>query len=146
MLLVISFLIYLGLELTPGDAVSFMVPPDQIANLKPSDLEIMRESVGLNDPFFVRYINWLGGVLQGNFGYSLASGVAIKDIVLDRLPATLELSVAALILSSLNDAIFKVCFFISNKSLSATIVPLISLILTFSEMIKKLLEFEYSAF
>ena len=98
MLLVISFLIYLGLELTPGDAVSFMVPPDQIANLKPSDLEKMRESLGLNDPFFVRYMNWLGGVLKGNFGYSLASGVAIKDIVLDRLPATLELSVAALIL------------------------------------------------
>ena len=106
MLLVISFLIYLGLELTPGDAVSFMVPPDQIANLKPSDLEKMRESLGLNDPFFVRYMNWLGGVLKGNFGYSLASGVAIKDIVLDRLPATLELSVAALILSSIFGVIF----------------------------------------
>ena len=81
MVLVLSFLIYLGLELTPGDAVSFMVPPDQIANLKPEDLEKMRDSLGLNDPFFVRYLNWLSGVLQGDFGYSLASGVAIKDIV-----------------------------------------------------------------
>ena len=59
MVLVLSFLIYLGLELTPGDAVSFMVPPDQIANLKPEDLEKMRDSLGLNDPFFVRYLNWL---------------------------------------------------------------------------------------
>ena len=68
MVLVLSFLIYLGLELTPGDAVSFMVPPDQIANLKPEDLEKMRDSLGLNDPFFVRYLNWLSGVLQGDFG------------------------------------------------------------------------------
>jgi len=106
MVLVLSFLIYLGLELTPGDAVSFMVPPDQIANLKPEDLEKMRDSLGLNDPFFVRYLNWLSGVLQGDFGYSLASGVAIKDIVLDRLPATLELSIAALIISSLLGVLF----------------------------------------
>ena len=106
MVLVLSFLIYLGLELTPGDAVSFMVPPDQIANLKPDDLEKMRDSLGLNDPFFVRYLNWLSGVLQGDFGYSLASGVAIKDIVLDRLPATLELSIAALIISSLLGVLF----------------------------------------
>ena len=106
MVLVLSFLIYLGLELTPGDAVSFMVPPDQIANLKPEDLEKMRDSLGLNDPFFVRYLNWLSGVLQGDFGYSLASGVAIKDIVLDRLPATLELSIAALIISSLIGVLF----------------------------------------
>ena len=47
MVLVLSFLIYLGLELTPGDAVSFMVPPDQIANLKPEDLEKMRDSLDL---------------------------------------------------------------------------------------------------
>ncbi|MBV69495.1 MAG: peptide ABC transporter permease [Pelagibacterales bacterium] len=106
MVLVLSFLIYLGLELTPGDAVSFMVPPDQIANLKPEDLEKMRDSLGLNDPFFIRYLNWLSGVLQGDFGYSLASGVAIKDIVLDRLPATLELSIAALIISSLLGVLF----------------------------------------
>ena len=66
----------------------------------------MRDSLGLNDPFFVRYLNWLSGVLQGDFGYSLASGVAIKDIVLDRLPATLELSIAALIISSLLGVLF----------------------------------------
>ena len=101
MILVISFLIYLGLELTPGDAVSYMLPPDALMNIKPAELEQIRESLGLNQPFIVRYFLWLGDVLQGNFGYSLASGVPIKDIVLDRLPATLELSISALILSSI---------------------------------------------
>ena len=106
MILVISFLIYLGLELTPGDAVSYMLPPDALMNIKPAELEQIRESLGLNQPFIVRYFLWLGDVLQGNFGYSLASGVPIKDIVLDRLPATLELSISALILSSIFGVIF----------------------------------------
>ena len=83
MMLVISFIIYLGLELTPGDAVSRMLPPDATINMKAEELEKIRESLGLNEPFIVRYFLWLGGVLQGDFGYSLASGVPIKDIVLD---------------------------------------------------------------
>ena len=106
MLLVISFLIYLGLEVTPGDAVSYMIPMDALMTMKPEELEIMREALGLNDPFFIRYLRWLGGVLQGNFGYSLTSGVSIKDIVMDRLPATLELSICALVLSTILGVIF----------------------------------------
>ena len=106
MMLVISFIIYLGLELTPGDAVSRMLPPDATINMKAEELEKIRESLGLNEPFLVRYFLWLGGVLQGDFGYSLASGVPIKDIVLDRLPATLELSITALILSSILGVLF----------------------------------------
>ena len=106
MMLVISFIIYLGLELTPGDAVSRMLPPDATINMKAEELEKIRESLGLNEPFIVRYFLWLGGVLQGDFGYSLASGEPIKDIVLDRLPATLELSITALILSSILGVLF----------------------------------------
>ena len=106
MMLVISFIIYLGLELTPGDAVSRMLPPDATINMKAEELEKIRESLGLNEPFLVRYFLWLGGVLQGDFGYSLASGVPIKDIVLDRFPATLELSITALILSSILGVLF----------------------------------------
>jgi peptide/nickel transport system permease protein len=83
-----------------------MLPPDALMNIKPAELEQIRESLGLNQPFIVRYFLWLGDVLQGNFGYSLASGVPIKDIVLDRLPATLELSISALILSTILGVIF----------------------------------------
>lgn len=101
MLLIITFLIYAGLELTPGDAVSFMVGPDAMANMSPAQLEALRESLGLNDPFLLRYVKWLGRVLQGDFGYSLTSGVPIKDIVFNRLPATLELSLAALLVSTI---------------------------------------------
>jgi len=100
MLLGISFLIYLGLELTPGDILSYLLPPEAIADLKPEELIAMREALGLNDPFIVRYFYWLGGILQGDFGYSLASGVPISQLVLEGVPATLELSIAALLFST----------------------------------------------
>jgi peptide/nickel transport system permease protein len=101
MLLIMTFLIFLGLDLMPGDAVSFMASPDAMANMDASQLAALRQSLGLNDPFLMRYLHWLGGVLQGNFGYSLTSGVPIREIVFSRLPATLELSISALVVSSI---------------------------------------------
>jgi peptide/nickel transport system permease protein len=101
MVLAISFLVFAGIELTPGDAVSFMVSPDILAELSAEALDGLRESLGLNDPFLFRYFKWLGGVFKGDFGYSLASGVPIAEIVMDRLPATLELSLVALVISTI---------------------------------------------
>ena len=99
-LFIITFLVFLGLELTPGDAVSYMVSPDILANISQESLEQLRDSLGLNDPFITRYFKWIRGITKGDFGYSLSSGVPISEIVFDRLPATLELSVAALLIST----------------------------------------------
>lgn len=101
MLIFITFIIYLGLELTPGDAVSHMISPEMLANVDPAKLEEIRASYGLNDPFLLRYFRWLGEILRGNFGYSVSSGVPIINIIKDLLPATLELSVAALCISTI---------------------------------------------
>ena len=101
MLIFITFIIYLGLELTPGDAVSHMISPEMLANVDPVKLEEIRASYGLNDPFLLRYFRWLGEILRGNFGYSVSSGVPIIKIIKDLLPATLELSVAALCISTI---------------------------------------------
>ena len=119
MVLVITFLIYGGLELTPGDAISHMIPPDQLANVNPEQLEALRESYGLNDPFLLRYVRWLGELLHGNFGYSITSGVPIKDILLQLFPATLELSLAALAISSVLGSIpsFRTPFVLMPQSL-----------------------------
>ena len=100
MLFLLTFLVYAGLELMPGDAVTFMVGPDAMAAMGPEKLEALRESLGLNDPFLVRYFHLLLGILQGNWGYSLTSGAPIAEILARKMPATLELSIAALIISS----------------------------------------------
>lgn len=101
MIIIITFLVYLGLELTPGDAISHLVPPDQLANITPEKLEALRSAYGLNDPFIIRYGHWLLGLLQGDFGYSLSSGVPIAEVLGQMVPATLELSFAALFISTI---------------------------------------------
>jgi len=101
MLLVISFLVYLGLELTPGDAVSHMISPDLANTISEEQMNELREAFGLNKTFLQRYGIWLSHIVQGDFGHSLSGGVAIIEIVLDRLPATLELSLFALFFSTL---------------------------------------------
>ncbi len=105
MLLVISFLIYLGLELTPGDAVSHMIDPEAASRMTPEEFDQLREALGLNKSFVERYGIWLGNVVHGNFGHSLAGGAPITEIVLDRLPATLELGLFALVFSTLIGAV-----------------------------------------
>ncbi len=100
LLLVISFLIFCGVEAMPGDAVDFMIPPDALGSMTPEQVNEMREALGLNDPFIVRYFRWLGDMLQGDFGYSLQSGVPVSQILRNHLPATLELSIASLLISS----------------------------------------------
>ena len=118
MVIVISFLIYLGLELTPGDAVSHMVPPDALSMMDEERLQALRESPGLGKPFIVRYWIWITGVMQGEFGYSLAGGVPISKIFLDRLPATLELSFAALLISTVLGSILGTISALTRGSLT----------------------------
>lgn len=108
MALFISFLIYLGLELTPGDAVSHMISPDAYSTMDPAQLEALREALGLGKPFLLRYWIWLSGILQGDFGYTTTGGVAISKVFLARLPATLELSIAALLISTVIGSILGV--------------------------------------
>ncbi|MBK8086321.1 MAG: ABC transporter permease [Devosia sp.] len=99
----ISFLVYLALDLSPGDAVSRMLSPERTVD--PAKLAELRKALGLDAPLLVRFWIWFSGVLQGNFGRTLTGGVPISRILMERLPATLELSVIALVLSSIFGAI-----------------------------------------
>ena len=128
MLIVISFLIYLGLELTPGDPVSYMIGPEALATMTEAQLDAMRGALGLNDPFIIRYGKWLLNVLKGDFGYSITSGVAIKDIVATRLPATLELAGIALLLSTIFGSILGTLSALKRGSIGDTVLTVTGMI------------------
>ena len=99
MLLLISFIVFGGLQLMDVDPISYMLTPDMAASAE--NQEALREQLGLNDPFIVRYVNWVKDLLKGNFGYSIVNGSSIASIVRTRLPATFELALIALVLSSI---------------------------------------------
>lgn len=128
MLLIISFLIYGGIELMPGDAADFMIPPDAMASMTPEALEAMRESLGLNTPFLVRYFNWLFGLLKGDFGYSIQSGVPVSELMMNYLPATIELSIASLIVSTLLGSLFGVISALKKGSLADNVLSVAGMV------------------
>ncbi len=99
MLLVISLLVFIGLELTGIDPLSYMVSPDMAGSAE--NLERLRDQLGLNDPMFTRYFRWLGEMLRGDFGYSIVSGTPISQIIAVRIPATIELALLALLFSTI---------------------------------------------
>jgi peptide/nickel transport system permease protein len=65
----------------------------------PETVAAVRASFGLDDPIFVQYWHWLTQALQGNFGQSYRSRLPVTELVVDALPATLELAIAGLVLS-----------------------------------------------
>ena len=79
LLFVISFVVYLGVALTPGDPVSYMIGPEAMQHLRPEELEKLKDALGLNRPIIVRFFYWFWGVLRGNFGYSLLDLLRQED-------------------------------------------------------------------
>ena len=95
-LLGVSFVVFFILYLT-GDPALVLLPPDATAE----DVREFRARMGFNDPFIVQYGRFLGGALRGDFGQSVRHGEPAFGLVLERLPATFELSGAALFIALL---------------------------------------------
>ncbi|MCC6944391.1 MAG: ABC transporter permease [Thermomicrobiales bacterium] len=93
----ISVLVFIFVEVAPGDAIDSMLPPESMPT--PEAKEAMRERLGLNDPAPVRYVRWLGRAVQGDLGYSLTSRKPVTDIIMVRLPKTLQLVGTAMVIS-----------------------------------------------
>lgn len=81
--------------MTPGSAVAFVAPPGADLELR----EAIAEDLGINDPIHVQYFDYITGLLQGEMGYSYLSGTEASVRVFARLPATIELAVAATIVA-----------------------------------------------
>lgn len=95
LLLAVSVLIFAGTQILPGDVAQSILgqsaTPESLANL--------RAELGLNDPAYVRYFNWLGGVLTGDLGTALSSGQDIATSISGRLWNTLFLAFWAALVS-----------------------------------------------
>ncbi|MBD2848280.1 ABC transporter permease [Paenibacillus sp. IB182496] len=99
MLLLVIVIIFAGLQLTPGDPLAYMIPPEQLGSAD-FDIEAYKKAMGLDAPVYIQFFQWFGDLLQGELGFSLVDGSAISKMLANRLPATLELAFAALAVSS----------------------------------------------
>lgn len=96
-LLVASIVIFLILEVVPGDPAQFMLG----LNANPETLANLRAQMGLDQPAVTRYITWVLGMLHGDFGISYTYKTPVTELVLQRLGVSLPLALLSLLLTIL---------------------------------------------
>ena len=94
-LFVVVTFTFIATRLIPGDPVAAMVGDQYDV----SKVEAMREQLGLNDPILVQFGNYLLDILQGNFGMSYYFNMPALDMIAQRLPNTLLISVISLVIA-----------------------------------------------
>ena len=96
-LIVVAGIVFTLMQFAPGDAVSMLIS-DEASD---ADKARIREAWGLDRPPLVQFLSFLGNALTGDFGMSFRYREPVMDIVLDRLPATIELALAATLVAVL---------------------------------------------
>ncbi|MCA9886441.1 MAG: ABC transporter permease, partial [Anaerolineae bacterium] len=100
-LIIVTFLVFLLLFISPGDPVLMLVPADEASELTVEDLDRLRSEMGLDRPIVVQYLDWLGQVVQGNLGRSIHQGRPVTELLSARFPVTLELALLSVLVATL---------------------------------------------
>jgi peptide/nickel transport system permease protein len=93
----ISFLVFFLMHLAPGDPISLLLGDDAT----PEEVARTRREWGLDKPILVQYVEFVSRAVRGDFGRSLKFGEPVVKLVLERLPATIELALASLFVALL---------------------------------------------
>ena len=91
LLLVISFIVFTLIHLAPYDAIDAQIT----SNMSQEEINVLREQSGLNKPFLIQYVDWLGQILSGNFGHSLVTHNSVGEEILAKIPNTISLVLPA---------------------------------------------------
>ncbi|HEV2564824.1 MAG TPA: ABC transporter permease [Microvirga sp.] len=94
-LIIVSILVFALQKLLPGDPVLTMAGEER----DPQVLAYLREKYRLDDPIPVQYFAWIGSALTGNLGISLRTDIPVLELILSKLPVTLELAIMAMIVA-----------------------------------------------
>jgi peptide/nickel transport system permease protein len=94
-LVVASLVIFFILEVLPGDPAQFILG----MNAQPDTLAALRTQLGLDEPPLIRYVNWVLGMLQGDFGTSYTYRVPVTELIVERIGVSLPLAIYALTLT-----------------------------------------------
>lgn len=100
-LLGITVSMYIIVNLAPGDPVTALMNPEQMANMGPEWIESQKESLGLNKPLPVRYFLWLKETATGNLGFSSTDRMPVAEKIGERIWPTLKLMGVVIVMSLL---------------------------------------------
>ena len=96
-LTVVSLMVFILMRNIPGDPAAMMLGD----MAQPGQIEAMRAAMGLDRPLPLQYLYWIGGVLQGDLGRSIATGQAVLPLMLDRFTVSATIVLVAVFLATL---------------------------------------------
>nr|WP_325264691.1 ABC transporter permease [uncultured Rhizobium sp.] len=96
-LLLVSIMVFSLLKFLPGDPAIALAGEER----DPAVIEYLRQKYSLDQPLYVQYGKWLAGIVQGDFGLSIRTRLPIGEMIAQKLPVTIQLSVMAMILATL---------------------------------------------
>ena len=98
-LILISFLVFVVIQAPPGDYLSTYIEElrSQGAAVDPARIAAIRAEYGLDKPFIVQYLTWVGGLLRGDMGYSFEYGLPVSQLVGDKLLLTMIVSIGTIL-------------------------------------------------
>lgn len=96
MLLAVSIIIYGLLQAMPGDPLDMYL---ENPSATPEAIAAIKESYGLNQPVYIQYLNWLKGIVTGDWGRSFMSRRPVLELIMEKLGPTLQLSGTAFLIA-----------------------------------------------
>ncbi len=98
-LIVISIAIFAIIQAPPGDFIETYIEElrSQGEAVDPAKIEFLRRTYGLDQPIHMQYLKWVGGLVQGDLGYSFAHSLPVREVVGDRLALTIVVSLASIL-------------------------------------------------
>jgi len=120
----VSLLIFTMLYLTPGDPARMIV--GEMATEE--EYQAQREEMGLNDPYLVRFANYLGGVLKGDFGKSYVTGQSVSESLISHYPTTMLLSALSITVAVIIAIPLGIVSAVYQDTIIDTIARMISLV------------------
>jgi peptide/nickel transport system permease protein len=94
-LLLVSVLVFGLLKVLPGDPAVALAGEER----DPAVIEFLRHKYSLDQPVYIQYGKWLGGIVQGDFGLSIRTRLPIGEMIVEKLPVTIQLSLMAMIIA-----------------------------------------------
>ena len=123
LLLVVSLIVFVLLSLAPGDPAVLMLGADAT----PEKVQETRQALGLNDPLYIQYFNFLKSTVRGDFGNSFQTGRPVLEDVARTFPVTAELSLVAIAISSVVGVAVGVLSAVNQYSLLDNIIRVVVL-------------------
>ncbi len=122
-MLVVSFVAFLLFNYV-GDPINNMVGQETTT----LEREELRERLGLNDPFYVQFVRFVGNAIQGEFGISYRLARPVEELIAERLPATLELSIVSAVIAVVLGLVMGVYTALNRDGAGSRLVMFLSLV------------------